>query len=352
MCSSASLAQQQRILGCLYGQAIGDAFGMPSELWSREKVRAYFGWISDFLDGPQENIAANEFVRGQFTDDTCQAVALMDAIIEDNGQINPLTIATHIMRWAEKIDAFNKNILGPTSKGALTALQQGVALADIQANGVTNGAPMRIAPVGCLMPTTDRDAFIEAVRLACAPTHKSDIAIAGSAVIAWAVSRAIDGADWAAICRELPPLAHQVQTRFASTFSASLARRIELALQSVRQSTAIAATAEEGLRTGLDEVYDLIGSGMDVIESVPAAIAIVELAAGEPMRCAELCANLGGDTDTIGAMATAICGALNGVDAFPLAARTLIAEANQIDLAAYAQQLTQYRQTEFHQQEV
>ncbi|HAD41597.1 MAG TPA: ADP-ribosylglycohydrolase family protein, partial [Plesiomonas shigelloides] len=112
------------------------------------------------------------------------------------------------------------------------------------------------------------------------------------------------------------------------------------------------ATAEEGLRTGLDEVYDLIGSGMDVIESVPAAIAIVELAAGEPMRCAELCANLGGDTDTIGAMATAICGALNGVDAFPLAARTLIAEANQIDLAAYAQQLTQYRQTEFHQQEV
>lgn len=340
MCYSVSFAQQQRILGCLYGQAIGDAFGMPSELWPREKVRTFFGWIEDFLDGPQENIAANEFVRGQFTDDTCQAVALMDAIIEDNGLINPLTVATHIMHWAEKIDAFSKNILGPTSKSALTALQQGVPLEEIHANGVTNGAPMRIAPVGCLMPTADPDAFIDAVRLACAPTHKSDIAIAGSVVIAWAISRAIEGADWATICSELPPLAHCVQTRFASTFSASLARRIELALQAARH----AASTPEGLRAGLDEIYDLIGAGMDVIESVPAALAIVELAGANPMLCAELCANLGGDTDTIGAMATAICGALSGIDAFPASACQLIAQVNHIDLGLYAQALAQYRQ--------
>jgi hypothetical protein len=39
------------------------------------------------------------------------------------------------------------------------------------------------------------------------------------------------------------------------------------------------------------------------------AIAMVELAGTDPNRCAILCANLGGDTDTIGAMATAICGA-------------------------------------------
>ncbi|WP_220267872.1 ADP-ribosylglycohydrolase family protein, partial [Enterobacter sp. Colony194] len=39
------------------------------------------------------------------------------------------------------------------------------------------------------------------------------------------------------------------------------------------------------------------------IESVPCAIAMVELAQTDPNRCAILCANLGGDTDTIGAMA-------------------------------------------------
>ena len=336
--STISPTPQQRILGCLYGQAIGDAFGMPSELWPRAKVRAFFGWINDFLDGPQENIAANEFVRGQFTDDTCQAVALMDAIIEDKGTINPLTIARNIMTWAERIDAFNKNILGPTSKGALIALQRGTPLDQIEANGVTNGASMRIAPIGCLMTTADREAFIEGVRLTCIPTHKSDIAIAGSAVIAWAISRAIEGASWCDIRRELAPLALEVQTRFASTFSASLARRIELAFQCVQQAHTI--------ESGLDEIYDLIGTGMDVIESIPTALAMVELAEGDPMLCAQLCANLGGDTDTIGAMATAICGALAGVTALPETARQLIAKTNNIDFGHYAEALAHYRQQE------
>ena len=41
-----------KILGTLYGMAIGDAMGMPSELWSRKRVKQYFNQITDFLDGP------------------------------------------------------------------------------------------------------------------------------------------------------------------------------------------------------------------------------------------------------------------------------------------------------------
>ncbi|WP_323116580.1 hypothetical protein, partial [Klebsiella variicola] len=29
---------EKRILGCLYGQATGDAMGMPSELWPKSRV--------------------------------------------------------------------------------------------------------------------------------------------------------------------------------------------------------------------------------------------------------------------------------------------------------------------------
>ena len=57
------------------------------------------------------------------------------------------------------------------------------------------------------------------------------------------------------------------------------------------------------------ELYHTLGAGMDTIESVPAALALVECAQGDPRHCAVLAANLGGDTDTIGAMATAVCGA-------------------------------------------
>ncbi|SUX84946.1 ADP-ribosylglycohydrolase [Citrobacter koseri] len=47
----------ERILGALYGQALGDAMGMPSELWPRTRVKAHFGWIDRFLPGPAENNA-------------------------------------------------------------------------------------------------------------------------------------------------------------------------------------------------------------------------------------------------------------------------------------------------------
>jgi ADP-ribosylglycohydrolase len=69
------------------------------------------------------------------------------------------------------------------------------------------------------------------------------------------------------------------------------------------------------LESASEQLYQLIGAGTSTIESVPCAIAMVELAGTDPNRCAILCANLGGDTDTIGAMATAICGALHGVSA-------------------------------------
>lgn len=44
----------ERILGALYGQALGDAMGMPSELWPRTRVKAHFGWIDRFLPAKRE----------------------------------------------------------------------------------------------------------------------------------------------------------------------------------------------------------------------------------------------------------------------------------------------------------
>lgn len=110
---------ENRILGCLYGQAIGDAMGMPSELWTKNKVVDYFGWIDDFLPGPEENIAANEFSAGEFTDDTSQCVALMDAVIEANGKLEPLLIAKHIMIWQKELMPLKKTSLARHQKRRL-----------------------------------------------------------------------------------------------------------------------------------------------------------------------------------------------------------------------------------------
>ncbi|MEQ9883059.1 ADP-ribosylglycohydrolase family protein [Pectobacterium brasiliense] len=327
--------KQERILGALYGQALGDAMGMPSELWPRTRVKAHFGWIDRFLPGPAENNAACYFGRGEFTDDTSMALSLADAIIECDGEINADAIGRHILKWAESFDAFNKNVLGPTSKIALKAIRQGTPVSELENNGVTNGAAMRASPLGCLLPTHDLDEFIDQVALASSPTHKSDLAIAGAVVVAWAISRAIDGASWQEIVDALPSVARHAQEKHITTFSASLAARLELALSIVRRAN--------GTESASEQLYQLIGAGTSTIESVATAIAMVELAQTDPNRCAILCANLGGDTDTIGAMATAICGALHGVTAIDAALKQELDDINQLDFCRYASLLQQYR---------
>nr|WP_208613099.1 ADP-ribosylglycohydrolase family protein [Pantoea wallisii] len=328
--------QEKRILGAFYGQALGDAMGMPSELWPRSRVKQHFGWIDRFLPGPAENNAACYFGRAEFTDDTSMALALADAIVSHEGEINAETIGANILRWAEAFDAFNKNVLGPTSKIALRALQNGTPVAELENNGMTNGAAMRVSPLGCLLPARDLDAFIEAVALASSPTHKSDVAIAGATAIAWAVSRAIEGASWLTIRDELPAIARAAQEKRVTTFSASMAARIELALQ--------VATQGRGVESTLQQIYDLVGTGTGTIESVPAAIAMVELAATDPNRCAILCANLGGDTDTIGAMAVAICGALQGIDGIDPQLKAELDAANGLDFTHYSRAFVRFRQ--------
>ena len=93
-----------------------------------------------------------------------------------------------------------------------------------------------------------------------------------------------------------------------------------------------------------EQLYQVVGAGTSTIESVPCAIALVELAQTDPNRCAVLCANLGGDTDTIGAMATAICGALHGVNTIDPALKAELDTVNQLDFNRYATALAKYRQ--------
>ena len=326
----------ERILGALYGQTLGDAMGMPSELWPRSRVKAHFGWIDRFLPGPAENSAACYFGRAEFTDDTSMALSLADAIIECDGEIDADAIGRHILLWAVEFDAFNKNVLGPTSKIALSAIRDGKPVSELENNGVTNGAAMRASPLGCLLPATRLEHFVAQVALACSPTHKSDLAIAGAVVIAWAISRAIDGESWQNIVDARPGIARYAQESKVTTFSSSLAARIELAVKTVRDANGIDSASEA--------IYQLVGAGTSTIESVPAAIAMVELAGTDPNRCAILCANLGGDTDTIGAMATAICGALHGVKAIDPALKAELDAVNQLDFGYYCERLLHYRE--------
>ena len=86
-------------------------------------------------------------------------------------------------------------------------------------------------------------------------------------------------------------------------------------------------------------IYQYTGTGLPSTESIPAAAALLLLAKGDPRRCAEFTANIGGDTDTMGAMACGICGALTGADVFPEEAQQLLSSVNDMDFEALADML-------------
>ncbi|MCI8364637.1 MAG: ADP-ribosylglycohydrolase family protein, partial [Eubacterium sp.] len=116
---------KDKILGVLYGMAIGDAMGMPAELWSRKRVVEKYGKIQDFLDGDLENEISYQYKRGNFTDDTSQALTILDSLMETDFIPDATNIARHILEWAKKENAFENNILGPTSKVTLELFEQG-----------------------------------------------------------------------------------------------------------------------------------------------------------------------------------------------------------------------------------
>lgn len=95
---------------------------------------------------------------------------------------------------------------------------------------------------------------------------------------------------------------------------------------------------------GLQYVYDIVGASTETTESNPAAIALVARGAGDPVRTALLCANLGGDTDTIGAIAVGVAGALSGYASIPADYIDTLNEVHELSLQPLAAQLLSFRQ--------
>jgi ADP-ribosylglycohydrolase len=55
------------------------------------------------------------------------------------------------------------DLLGPSTKRACEAIRAGVPVGEAGRTGDTNGAAMRIAPVGVAVPVTDLAALVDAL---------------------------------------------------------------------------------------------------------------------------------------------------------------------------------------------
>ena len=324
--------KRSRALGALYGLAIGDALGMPTQSLSRAEIVARHGpLVSEFCPGPDGHPLAAGLPAGSVTDDTEQAVLLARLVVAGGGEVDAGDLARGLLAWEESIRARGSlDLLGPSTRRALAALAAGAGAAEAGRSGLTNGAAMRIAPVGIATASRDAGLLEDRVVAASRLTHNTGIALAGAAAVAMAVSAGIDG----------DPLPVAISRAVAA--AASAAGRGHWAAGA---DVAARITWATGLVTGLGQgqlietVNRLVGTSLATQESVPAAFAIAAACPSDPWLAGRIAASLGGDCDTIAAMTGAICGACRGAEAFPDAARQTVARVNGLDLGPLADEL-------------
>ena len=332
-----------RAHGALAGLALGDALGMPTQAMSPEQIRAVYGRITGLVDADASQPYAPGMPAGSVTDDTEQALLIASLLVRGRGSssgrvaLNAVEFAHSLLAWEDSmIERGSLDLLGPSTKAALERVRAGADPLSVGGAGTTNGAAMRVTPIGVAVSTADPEAFAEAVWSSCRVTHATRQGFQSAALVAAAVSLGIDAASSSA--SDVRALLWE-----AVSYVASLSPRGAWApdpdvVAATRRALELASTPP---LPSLELLAEQIGSSVASAQAIPMAFALL---ARDPSPRALLdAANLGGDTDTIGAIAGAILGAAAGVGVFDGRALAQVEEVSRLGLPSVAEQLLALR---------
>lgn len=316
----------QRASGCLFGLALGDALGAPTEfLRSAEQIRQRFP-----PNGPQAPLGD----PARVTDDTQMTLAVGETLL---AAPQPYTVATlePILRrafidWMNSPE--NNRAPGMTCLNACERLERGLPWTKASIVGSKGcGANMRVAPVGVLpAQRPDGAGIAPETRAALAQfqgalTHGHPTALAASDLTAWAIADLVAGGDTEGLPRRLREYAlsqrdvyhggwlgtlwEQVGIETPQSFIArgwdeclGILDRLEAALETPdREADPCFATGEGWI------AEEAFGTGMLCFLLFP------EKPIAALRRAAVTC----GDSDSIACLAGAFAGAHHGLAAWP-----------------------------------
>ena len=332
-----------RAHGALAGLALGDALGMPTQAMSPEQIRAVYGRIAGLVDADASQPYAPGMPAGSVTDDTEQALLVASLLVRGRGSssghaaLDAGEFAHALLAWEDSMIARGSlDLLGPSTKAALERVRAGEDPLSVGGAGTTNGAAMRVTPIGIAVSTADPEAFAESVWSSCQVTHATRQGFQSAALVAAAVSLGIDAASSSA--SDVRALLWE-----AVSYVAFLSPRGAWApdpdvVAATRRALELASTPPS---PSLELLAEQIGSSVASAQAIPMAFALL---ARDPSPRALLdAANLGGDTDTIGAIAGAILGAAAGVGVFDGRALAQVEEVSRLGLQPIASKLLELR---------
>lgn len=266
----------ERYTGCLLGLALGDALGAPFE-----------------GSPPGGKSLAHLPPLLRYTDDTEMAMEVAESLIERGG-FDPVHMALTFARNFNPARGY-----GPGAVAVLGLIRRGTpwdrANRTVFPEGsYGNGAAMRAAPIG-LYCRTDLERLKEVTFGASAITHDHPLAKEGALLITHAVALTVQEMTPREILDTLMALPERQEYKDK--------------LNSVRR---LLKGDEDDLA-----VIKSLGHGVEALASVPTALYAFLRYGGDYLKTIEFCLRLGGDTDTISAMAGALVGASLGLGGLP-----------------------------------
>ncbi len=264
--------------GALLGTFVGDALGMPFEGLGHASIPAEL----EMMEARQG--------RGTYTDDTQMMIALAESLI-----VRSRVDADHLARAF--LDAYDPDRgYGGGTRRVFELWRSGVPVATAAGQifhgqgSRGDGAAMRVAPVAVCFRDDHERLCVEAAASARI-THANSVGVDGAVVQAAAIGAALRGEDVLAAAR-------------AAAKTAELRRALD----------EVEALLEVPRMPG--EVHARLGSSAAAGEAVPAAL-YSALAHDRFESALRFAVRLGGDTDTVAAMAGAVAGARDGYDMIP-----------------------------------
>lgn len=279
----------EQILATLYGLALGDALGYPTEFLTLRQIKAKYG--------PQGIQEPPEFAM--FSDDTQMTLALAEALIAlqpSGASVDAFMAAlgSAFVDWLHSPE--NNRAPGATCIKGVTRYEGGLAWreAGIEASKGC-GSAMRVAPIGFFWQADEERlrAFAEASSLI---THRHPTAIAATIGAAYLVKLALDGVHPDDYLKRIWEFTDGISEEFQDTL-----RRVAFVIGWGDEVAAM----------------ERIGRGWVAEEAVALALYCVMRYPDDYVQVVRRAANSEGDSDSVACIAGGISAARLGIAAIP-----------------------------------
>lgn len=329
-----------KVFGTLAGVAYGDAFGMPVEFWSRKDIQQRFpDGINQFLCTQKKDLHDDfRFLKKyEVTDDTLNTI-LVAQLMSDKGKINSAEYIELLNDLSKTTDI--SVIAGPSTLSALKAIKSGADIQYTGRMGTTNGALMKLSPIGILFGTEQVNELVTNVRNLCAPTHNTKTAILASVIIARIISLSVrtDNPEqfvqesWAIVSSTL-------KIPDIGGFN-DCQPDVETRLNFVQSYMKTHDKFEV-----FKMITNLLGTGVESIDTLIVVLVILSYT-HSPIEASRIAVTLGGDTDTAASIVCSILGGLYPIEFLDNNDIKQIESVNNIDLMSIAQKLVEREKNE------